>query len=147
MHEFHIATKAILEKEDTILMVQEGKEHVRGQWDLPGGSMKDGETFKECILRELKEETGFKARVEKPVGMYWEKSVRTGKSVLIVLFKCNPVRKGERKRNQEIMNQKFFKPEEAKQADLRKPNRKEMIEDFLQKQAIPTKIVKDTRQL
>ncbi|MFB6180653.1 MAG: NUDIX hydrolase [Candidatus Nanohalobium sp.] len=146
MHDFHISTKAVLEKDGKILMVQEGKEHVRGQWDLPGGSMKDGETFRECILRELEEETGFEARVEKPIGMYWEKSVRTGRSVLITLFKCSPVKKGERARNQEIMSQKFFKPGEAKKTDLRKPNREEMINDFLQGKEIPAKIVKDTRQ-
>jgi 8-oxo-dGTP diphosphatase len=30
-----------------------------GSWDLPGGHLKVGELFEECLAREIEEETGF----------------------------------------------------------------------------------------
>ncbi|MFB6213728.1 MAG: NUDIX hydrolase [Candidatus Nanohaloarchaea archaeon] len=41
-----------------LLMVQEGKDHVYGLWDFPGGGLEQDESVKECVEREVKEETG-----------------------------------------------------------------------------------------
>ena len=30
-----------------------------GRWDLPAGKLKENETLEECLVREIKEETGF----------------------------------------------------------------------------------------
>ncbi len=32
-----------------------------GRWDLPAGKLKENESFEECAIREIKEETGFDA--------------------------------------------------------------------------------------
>ncbi len=37
----------------------------RGKWDLPKGKLDDGETLKECAIREVQEETGLKNLVLK----------------------------------------------------------------------------------
>ena len=50
--------KAIVETRDGILVVAER----RGGWKLPGGHAKGWETKKEAMVRELREETGLKAR-------------------------------------------------------------------------------------
>jgi ADP-ribose pyrophosphatase YjhB (NUDIX family) len=41
-----------------ILLVERGKEPLKGYWSLPGGVLETGETLKEGIRREVLEETG-----------------------------------------------------------------------------------------
>lgn len=40
-----------------------------GHWDLPGGHLAIGESFEQCLLREIDEETGLTARIERLVGV------------------------------------------------------------------------------
>jgi 8-oxo-dGTP diphosphatase len=37
-----------------------------GYWDMPGGCAEEGESLEEALRREIREETGFSARVEVP---------------------------------------------------------------------------------
>ena len=39
-------------------------------WSIPGGGMEPGESIAETIVREVREETGIEARVEKLLGVY-----------------------------------------------------------------------------
>jgi len=41
-----------------------------GWWGLPGGAMNIGETFAECVVREVREETGLTVVVDRLVGIY-----------------------------------------------------------------------------
>ena len=40
-----------------------------GSWDLPGGHLALGEDFKDCLLREVKEETGLEIAIERLLGV------------------------------------------------------------------------------
>ncbi len=40
-----------------------------GSWDLPGGHLALGEGFEECLLREVKEETGLEIAIERLLGV------------------------------------------------------------------------------
>lgn len=55
----------IIRRGDRILICQrpEGKS-LAGKWEFPGGKLEAGETPEECLVRELREELGFEARVE-----------------------------------------------------------------------------------
>lgn len=54
---FRIAIKAYIENDKGEVLVV--KETGRNEWDLPGGGMNHGETVREALARELKEEVGY----------------------------------------------------------------------------------------
>jgi ADP-ribose pyrophosphatase YjhB (NUDIX family) len=41
-----------------------------GNWALPGGKMDIGETFADCVVREVQEETGLDVAIDRIVGIY-----------------------------------------------------------------------------
>ena len=57
---------ALLFDRDKILLVERGKEPLKGYWSLPGGVLEAGETLEEGIMREVREETGLEI---KPLGV------------------------------------------------------------------------------
>ena len=44
-------------------MVLQGKSDEKKTWSIPCGGVEKRETFEECCLRELKEETGYKGEI------------------------------------------------------------------------------------
>lgn len=45
-------------KDDAVLMIRRGKPPREGQWSIPGGKQKLGETWRTTAVREVREETG-----------------------------------------------------------------------------------------
>lgn len=54
----------VFNKENKILLVRHRKGN-RRYWVLPGGRLEYGESFEECAVRELKEETGLDVEFER----------------------------------------------------------------------------------
>lgn len=50
-----------------ILLVERARPPLKGSWSLPGGVLEAGETLKEGIRREVREETGLEVE---PVGIF-----------------------------------------------------------------------------
>jgi 8-oxo-dGTP diphosphatase len=58
----------VLTADGKILLVKHRKGS-RQYWVLPGGRLEYGETFQECAIRELKEETGLDIKVQRLIYM------------------------------------------------------------------------------
>ena len=62
-----VAAGAIVFSAAHVLLVRRGKAPARGQWAIPGGSVKLGETLQQAAEREVREETGLTVRAHEPV--------------------------------------------------------------------------------
>ncbi|HIH76056.1 MAG TPA: NUDIX hydrolase [Methanomassiliicoccales archaeon] len=55
-----------------VLLVKRGREPFRGCHALPGGFVEYGESAEDCVVREIREETGLDTEVLQLVGVYSE---------------------------------------------------------------------------
>ncbi|MGO9494591.1 MAG: NUDIX hydrolase [Terracidiphilus sp.] len=53
-----IGVGAVIVSEGRVLLVQRGREPLRGHWSLPGGLVEVGESLQAAVIREVEEETG-----------------------------------------------------------------------------------------
>jgi len=69
---------ALIFRHNRILLVERGKEPLKGWWSLPGGVLETGESLEEGIRREVREETGLEI---KPVSLatIFERIIRDDK--------------------------------------------------------------------
>jgi len=58
---------ALIFRRDSILLVERGREPLKGYWSLPGGLVECGERLEDAIQREILEETGLRV---KPVSIH-----------------------------------------------------------------------------
>lgn len=72
----------ILLKENTILLLEQVAQ--QRSWSLPGGTVEEGESLKEALVREMKEETGLDTRVKELV--YVCDFIREDKHVIHISF-------------------------------------------------------------
>jgi ADP-ribose pyrophosphatase YjhB (NUDIX family) len=58
---------ALIFRADSILLIERGREPLKGYWSLPGGLVETGERLESAIAREVLEETGLRV---KSAGMF-----------------------------------------------------------------------------
>ena len=60
---------AIVFKGNDVLLVRRGRPPGKGNWSLPGGAVELGESAKEALVREVREETGLEVVPEKLIAV------------------------------------------------------------------------------
>ncbi len=66
-----LAVDAVIQLEDgNIIFIQRQNPPFQGQWALPGGQVEVGESVEEAIIREVKEETGLKVKIDRLIGVF-----------------------------------------------------------------------------
>lgn len=61
------ASAVIFDRQGRILLQQRSD---GGQWGLPGGSVEIGESVRDAVIREVREETGLTVTVRRMIGIY-----------------------------------------------------------------------------
>ena len=78
---------ALIFRDGKLLITQrQAKSHLGGLWEFPGGKREAGETFEQCLVREIREELG----VEISVGALFQEISHTypEKTVRLKFFSC-----------------------------------------------------------
>jgi 8-oxo-dGTP diphosphatase len=79
------AVCAIFDSDDRVLLVRHT--YGRRNWELPGGGAEPGESPDTTALRELLEETGLEAAIDRLTGLYFEARHERG-AFLHIVFRC-----------------------------------------------------------
>lgn len=112
---FSLSVKVFLKDEEgRYLVLQRSLQSKNnpGRWDFPGGKVDPGETFQNALIREVREETGYEAVLERFVGAY-ERELDDRK--IVYLFMEGHIRGGAMRLSEEHAGYRFLELEEMLQ--------------------------------
>ncbi|MGQ0604338.1 MAG: NUDIX domain-containing protein [Anaerolineales bacterium] len=79
-----VAVAIIIEREDSLLMIQRRGDPERGKWSMPAGFVDAGEDVRRAAEREAFEETGLHVRVTELLDVIPKSATNEGADILIV---------------------------------------------------------------
>lgn len=65
-----IGVGAVIVQNNRALLIRRGQQPLLGEWSLPGGVLECGETLREAVIREAREETGLIVEPGEMLGVY-----------------------------------------------------------------------------
>jgi len=92
---------------DSLVIVQEAKEHCRGKWNLPAGHAHSNEDLLTAAVREVKEETNLDIKLDGLVGIYQHLS-SSGVNYVKFIFKGTPISGNLKFPENEILDAKWI---------------------------------------
>jgi ADP-ribose pyrophosphatase YjhB (NUDIX family) len=102
---------ALIFKGDRILLIERGKEPLKGQWSLPGGAVETGERIEDALIREMLEETGLEVMPTR-IAVVFERIMHDAKNLpeyhyLLIDFFCE-IRGGSLRAGDDCSNAAWF---------------------------------------
>ena len=121
MGSFYVAVYALIERKEDYLLVKEGKPHVDGMWNLPGGGVEEDESLQEALRREVKEESNLEIEIIGLSTILRNRSSRDGTPVLNLVFEAEAEQKPPNPpEDREVRESEFKTLEEIKELEMRK---------------------------
>jgi ADP-ribose pyrophosphatase YjhB (NUDIX family) len=68
--DMRVAAYAVIRGEDGRILLAHWNEAGRSGWTMPGGGLEAGEDPEDAVRREVREETGYRVRVEELLGIH-----------------------------------------------------------------------------
>ncbi len=65
-----VATDIVIKSGGGVVLVKRKNKPFRGKWAIPGGFVEYGELVEKAAIREAREETGLKVKLDRIVGVY-----------------------------------------------------------------------------
>lgn len=100
---------AVIADGSRVLMVKEGKPHVYGYYNFPGGHLEKNESVLEGIYREVKEETGLDVEIDYLINILVTKGETT---YINFVFHANYISGEAKAQMGEILECKWFEIQE-----------------------------------
>jgi len=123
---------AVIIDEGKMILVRRGVEPGKGKWSIPGGLVELGETVRDAVVREAKEETGLDVEivVDKPLDAFDNIDIDEEGGFryhyVLIQFLTRP-KGGTLKPSSDAVDAKWLSLEEVDKYDLTKPFRKFFI--------------------
>jgi 8-oxo-dGTP diphosphatase len=116
-----VGVGAVIIEGDRVLLIRRGQPPLLGEWSLPGGVLECGETLREAVAREAREETGLLVETGEMLGVY-ERVIRDGEKrvryhYVLVDFLCRAIG-GDLKAGSDAADVRWFTRDEIPALNL-----------------------------
>ena len=116
-----VGVGAVIVRQNLVLLIRRGTAPLLGEWSLPGGVHECGETLREAVAREAREETGLVVETGEMLGVYERIIPGDGGRVryhfVLIDFLCRAVG-GELKAGSDAADVRWFSREELPALNL-----------------------------
>jgi 8-oxo-dGTP diphosphatase len=90
-----VGVGAVIVQNHSVLLIRRAQPPLLGEWSLPGGVLECGETLRDAVAREAREETGLAVETREMLGVY-ERLIRGDEGrvryhYVLIDFLCRPV--------------------------------------------------------
>ncbi|MBI5636234.1 NUDIX domain-containing protein [Candidatus Micrarchaeota archaeon] len=139
-----IVVGGLVVKEGKLVLVQEGKNGIRGLWNLSLGGLEENEEIKDGAKREVEEETYFKVELEKLIGVYQNPVRNNGKDNVVKFIFLAKILGGELKKPSDLLEVKWVSFDELlsmPDETLRDESIKLAARDYLAGKSFPTDLI------
>ncbi len=116
-----VGVGAVVVDDNRVLLIRRGQPPLLGEWSLPGGVLECGETLREAVAREAREETGLLVETAEMLGVY-ERVIRDDEKrvryhYVLIDFLCRAVG-GDLKAGSDAADVRWFTRDELPALNL-----------------------------
>jgi 8-oxo-dGTP diphosphatase len=116
-----VGVGAVIVQNHRVLLIRRGTAPLLGEWSLPGGVLECGETLREAVVREAREETGLVVEPGEMLGVY-ERVIRGDEGrvryhFVLIDFLCRPL-SGDLKAGSDAADVRWFTRDELPALNL-----------------------------